>query len=40
MPNAAATAGNAETMKALLGNAREDLDRYVWRRVTGVGPVG
>ena len=28
-----------KTMKALLGNAREYLNRYVWRRVTGVGPV-
>ena len=28
-----------KTMKALLGNAREYLNRYVWRRVTGVAPV-
>jgi len=28
-----------KTMKALLGNAREYLNRYVWQRVTGVGPV-
>ena len=28
-----------KTMKALLGNAREYLNRYIWRRVTGVGPV-
>jgi transposase len=27
------------TMKALLGNAREYLNRYVWRQVTGAGPV-
>ena len=28
-----------KTMKALLGNARAYLVRYVWRRATGVGPV-
>lgn len=28
-----------KTMKALLGNAREYLNRYVWRRVTGAAPV-
>ena len=28
-----------KTMKGLLGNARAYLDRYVWRRVTGAGPV-
>lgn len=28
-----------KTMKALLSKARDYLDRYVWRRVTGVGPV-
>ncbi len=27
------------TMKALLSNARDYLDGYVWRRVTGAGPV-
>ena len=27
------------TMKRLLANAREYLKRYVWRRVTGAGPV-
>jgi transposase len=28
-----------KTLKALLGKARDYLTRYVWRRVTGVGPV-
>lgn len=28
-----------KTMKALLGKARDYLDRYVWRRVTGVAPI-
>jgi transposase len=28
-----------KTMKALLGNARAYLLRYVWRRLTGAGPV-
>jgi transposase len=28
-----------KTMKALLGKARDYLDRYVWRRVTGAAPV-
>jgi transposase len=28
-----------KTIKALLGKAREYLDRYVWRRVTGAAPV-
>ena len=28
-----------KTMKALLGKARDYLQRYVWRRATGVAPV-
>lgn len=28
-----------KTMKGLLGNARAYLQRYVWRRVTGIAPV-
>ena len=28
-----------KTMKRRLGNAREYLDRYVWRRVTGAAPI-
>lgn len=28
-----------KTMKALLENAREYLQRYLWRRVTGAGPI-
>lgn len=28
-----------KTMKALLSKARDYLDRYVWRRVTGVAPI-
>ena len=27
-----------KTMKHLLDNAREYLDRYIWRRVTGAEP--
>jgi hypothetical protein len=26
-------------MKALLGNARSYLERHVWRRLTGAGPI-
>jgi hypothetical protein len=26
-------------MKALLGRARDDLQRYVWRRVSGVASI-
>jgi hypothetical protein len=28
-----------KTMKALLGRARDYLQRYVWRRVTGAAPI-
>jgi hypothetical protein len=28
-----------KTMKALLGKARDYLDRYLWRQVTGAAPV-
>jgi transposase len=28
-----------KTMKALLGNARDYLQRYLWRRVTGAAPI-
>jgi len=28
-----------KTMKAPLGKARDYLQRYVWRRVTGLAPV-